>query len=336
MVITSPTVSIILPVYNGSSFLNESIDSLLIQTFCSFEVIIIDDGSTDNSASIISSYKDPRVRFVQQKNHGLAATLNRGIALAAGKYIARQDQDDVSMPERIARQVKFLEANTDHGMVGTWATIWEADTPTERSHRHDAENIKLQFGLLFDNPFVHSSIMIRKSVFENVGGYSTDRDRQPPEDYELWSRIARRWCVANIPEILHVYREMPQSMSRTGDNPFLKNVLTISGENLSWYTSGRYSEQSIQDLTVLIHGQYSLFSRRTALKEMVAIIHTAARNLADEAGVDSISIHDEIQLRVNNLRYHYFQAKYFGLLGDSGRGLLHRTLRSCRRIVQRI
>lgn len=331
----NPLVSIVLPVYNGKEYLREAIDSMLDQTFTDFELIIINDGSSDESADIIAAYSDPRIHFFQQENQGLAATLNRGIALARGHYIARQDQDDVSLPDRLANQVRFLEGNPEHGLVGTWAVIWEGETPTERLHRHPQDNLRLKFDLLFDNPFVHSSVMIRKSVVEEVGGYSTDRDRQPPEDYELWSRVARRSKVANIPETLHVYREMPQSMSRTGDNPFLRHVLAINKENIAWYTAGAFSDQSIQDLATLIHGQYGFFSRKTAVNEMVAIIHAAARNLSDEAGMDNASIKNEIQLRVNNLRYHYFQAKYFGLFGDSGRSLLHRTLRTCRRIVQR-
>jgi glycosyltransferase involved in cell wall biosynthesis len=330
-----PLVSIVLPVYNGKEYLREAIDSMLNQTFTDFELIIINDGSSDESANIIAAYSDPRIYSVQQDNQGLAATLNRGIALARGKYIARQDQDDVSLPERLARQVEFLQAHPDYGMVGTWATILEGTEPTGRTHRHPEDNLRLKFELLFDNPFVHSSVMFRASVIESVGGYSTDRDRQPPEDYELWSRVARRFKVANIPGPLHVYREMPQSMSRTGDNPFLRHVLAINKENIAWCTADKFSDQSIQDLAALIHGQYGFFSRKTSVREMIDIIYASAKNLSDEAGMDSVAIHEEIQIKVNNLRYHYVQAKYFGLLGDSGRGLLHRALRNCRRIIQR-
>jgi hypothetical protein len=111
--------------------------------------------------------------------------------------------------------------------------------------------------------------------------------------------------------------------------------LNINAENISWATSGKYPDQSLQDLAALIHGQYRYFSRKTPLNEMIAIIHNAAQALSDDAGIDCSTIHDEVQSRSNNLRYHYFQARYFGLLGDSGRSLINRTLRTCRKLVQR-
>lgn len=332
---TSVHISVILPVYNGSSYLNESVDSILSQSYSHFELIIIDDGSSDDSADIISSYNDRRIRFVHQDNQGLAATLNRGISIASGTYIARQDQDDVSLPHRFEKQVAFLDTQPDYGMVGTWAVIWEGVLPTARTHSHPADNQTLKFNLLFDNPFVHSSMMIRKSVFAEVGGYSTDCDRQPPEDYELWSRIARKFKVANIPEVLHVYREMPQSMSRTGDNPFLNHLLNINVENLTFATSGSYPELAYRDLAALSHGEYGRYSRKTSLNEMIAIVQDSARKLALDAGEDCKNIHDSVQSSVTNLRYHYYQDKYFGLLGDYCRSILNRILRKCRKLVQR-
>ena len=118
-------VSVVLPVYNGAKYLRDAIDSMLAQSYANFELIIIDDGSTDDSINIISAFNDPRIRLYSQENQGLAATLNRGITLAKGAYIARQDQDDVSLPNRLSKQAAFLETNPDYGMVGTWASIWE-------------------------------------------------------------------------------------------------------------------------------------------------------------------------------------------------------------------
>ncbi|RNC68873.1 MAG: glycosyltransferase [Desulfuromonadales bacterium] len=327
-------VSVILPVYNGSQYLREAIDSILAQSYLDFEFLIIDDGSTDDSSVIISSYTDPRIRFFSQKNRGLASTLNRGIALASGAYIARQDQDDVSLPERLARQLAFLAANPDYGMVGTWATIWEGATPTERSHRHSTENLKLKFDLLFDNPFVHSSMMIRKSVFESVGGYSTDRDRQPPEDYELWSRVARCNRVGNVPEILHVYREMPGSMSRDGDNPFLNHLLAINVENLSLATSGAFSEQSLLDLAALAHGAYQKCSGNTHLCELESIVRHAAEGTCTANGEGSGLLQQEVNYRLNSIRYHYYQFKYAGVLGNSGRAFIGRLARKLKNLVR--
>ena len=113
-------------------------------------------------------FTDPRIRFLTQTNRGLAATLNRGIQHAQARYIARQDQDDVSWPKRIGKQVAFLDAHPDCALVGTWAQIWKGRTPTERIHAHPSENAQLKFELLLNNPFVHSSAMIRKEALDCV------------------------------------------------------------------------------------------------------------------------------------------------------------------------
>ena len=160
--------------------------------------------------------------------------------------------------------------------------------------------------------------MIRRTVFSEVGTYSIDPNRQPPEDYELWSRVARKFRIANIPEVLHVYREMPQSMSRTGNNPFLQHLLKINVENLAWATEGCYSNQSLQDLAALIHGAYPHFSGETSWKELVSIVREAANYLCCYENARQNALQDKVRFRLNNLRYHYNQARYFSFLGDSG------------------
>ena len=205
--------------------------------------------------SIIQDYSDDlRLRVINQLNQGLSSTLNNGILLSKGKYIARQDQDDISSPDRLEKQVKYLESNPSIGMVGTWAKIMEEDILSERVHRHPVDPDIIKFNLLFDNPFVHSSVMIRKEVLDDIGLYSTDLSRQPPEDYELWSRIARKYGVANIPEILLIYREVKKSMSRDGINPFLERVIKISQENLEWLI-GINSNMcpEVRDISILYH-----------------------------------------------------------------------------------
>jgi len=186
-----PMVSVLLPVYNGAAYLSAAVDSVLNQTYQNLELIIINDGSTDQSASIVEQFRDSRIRFSNQTNRGLAATLNRAIDLSRGKYLARQDQDDLSFPTRFAKQVDFLESHQKCGMVGTWAEIWEVDQRSRRAHKHPTDDLILKFELLFDNPFVHSSVMIRKEALDIVGTYCTDKSRQPPEDYELWSGSLR-------------------------------------------------------------------------------------------------------------------------------------------------
>lgn len=249
----SSLTSVLLPIFNGEAYLAPALFSTLSQELPELEVIVLNDGSSDSSEVIISSIADPRLRKFYHSNVGLSATLNRGIALSLGHYIARQDQDDLMLPGRLAMQRAFLDANPNVAMVGTWAQIYEANEPTNRYHRHPTSPDTLKLRLLFDNPFVHSSMMIRAEVLREVGGYSEDKERQPPEDYELWSRIARTHDVANLPEVLTVYREMPGSMSRDGASPFLPKILRIAAENLHHLIGARYDVEMCMSLACVYH-----------------------------------------------------------------------------------
>ena len=252
-------VSAVVPVYRGEGTLQVALCSLLNQEVEDLETIILDDGSPDNSRKIANQVAaqqaDKTILILSHPNRGLAATLNRGISHAKGGYLARQDQDDIVLPGRLAKQMAFLDAYPDIAMVGTWAQIYQGDVPSQRYHRHPANNDALQLELMFDNPFVHSSMMIRTTVLRELGGYSEDKTRQPPEDYELWSRIARQHRVANLPEVLTIYREFPGSMSREGGSLFTRNVISISSENLfcRLEPDGSYSQQDCWELANLYH-----------------------------------------------------------------------------------
>ena len=224
----TPKISVILPVYNAQSYLQESIESILNQSFEDFELIMINDGSTDGSLSIMESYTDQRIRIINQSNAGLPISLNRAIAQARGQYLARQDADDISLPERFAKQVAYLDTNPQCALLGTWAQILVENTPTDRSLSHPHLNSDIQLKLLFFNCFVHSSVMIRKRALETSGLYPEDPEKFPPEDYDLWLRIAKHWDVANLPEILLQYRELPNSISRSKLNMMQERARRMS------------------------------------------------------------------------------------------------------------
>lgn len=252
----TPLVSVILAVFNGENYIRCAIDSILDQTYTNFELIIIDDGSKDRTAEFISLYTDKRIVFVQQKNLGLSASLNKAIQLARGKYLARQDHDDISLPLRLEKQVAFMEDNPDYGMVGTHSTIWVENSPTLRGHNHPEDFPTLNFKLLFDSFFVHSSVMIRRSAVDVVGGYTLDKSRQPPEDFELWSRIIRCFKVANLPERLLIYREIPTSITRTVN--FKANLIQISSENLAFMAGLDRPNADTWNIAALYHNECAL------------------------------------------------------------------------------
>jgi cellulose synthase/poly-beta-1,6-N-acetylglucosamine synthase-like glycosyltransferase len=306
-----PTVSVVLSVRNGGSDLPQALDTILKQSFSDFELIAINNGSTDGTREFLDQIADPRVRVYHQDDQGLAAALNRGISLARGRYIARQDHDDLADPSRIAKQVEFLDAHPEHALIGTRAEIWIGDNPTGRVHDHPIEDTDLRFALLFNNYFVHSSVMMRKAALDEVGYYSIDRLRQPPEDYELWSRIARRFRVANLPERLTVYREVPTSMSRESADPFKEKLILISAENIAAATIQVPEPRTVhRDIASLIHGAPEKMSRGADIEEMCAALAQAGRTIFGDRKFHAES--DPVAFWIQNLRYH-FNVHTFGL-----------------------
>ncbi len=304
----SPLVSVVLPVYNGAAYLASAVDCILKQTFADFELIVINDGSTDASAALLAEIHDPRVIVVHQKNAGLAASLNRAIEMARGPYIARQDQDDISMPTRLACQFEFMETHPKCALLGTRAEIWVGDQKTERAHDHPVEDASLRFELLFNNPFVHSSVMLRKSSLDEVGLYATDSARQPPEDYELWSRIARHAMIANLPERMTIYREVPKSMSRVGRNPFLEKLVVISSENIAAILGLTGPSSVTGDIAAMTHSAYDCLSAKPDLKSMCDYVYKAGLRI--HAGSGESDVLQRAEFRVKCLRHQYLAYRY--------------------------
>jgi glycosyltransferase involved in cell wall biosynthesis len=332
-----PTISVILPVYNGALYVKAAIDSILSQSFIDFELIIINDGSSDGSEAIIRSINDTRIRFLQQENCGLAATLNIAISMARGEFIARQDQDDISSAVRLQRQVDFLRRNPYVGMVGSNAEIWVNDKKTDRLLIHPTDDASIHFALLFDNPFVHSSVMIRRSVFERVGGYCEDKSRQPPEDYELWSRVARDFKLANIPENLLAYCEVPGSMSRSGMNPFLHRLINISAENIACYTGRAADAPEVIAISRLAHGVYEGIPRNIRFSMIEEVLNAAAASISRQSDTPLSMLAHALKLRVAMLRYHYYQYRTGGVLKKLMGERLERYIKQlARRIISAV
>jgi hypothetical protein len=209
----APAISVIMSVYNGERYIHQAIDSILQQTFSDYEFIIINDGSTDRSEASIRDYSDPRIRLVTQpENTGLTRALNHALALAAGRCIARQDVDDVSLPERLDKQFAFLESHPDTVLVGTHAKAIDANNRAQATlQQFPTQDLALKWALLFNNQFIHSSVMFRTdAVRDRLKGYDENYPRA--QDFELWSRIAHRYPVANLRERLVLNRRHAASL----------------------------------------------------------------------------------------------------------------------------
>lgn len=308
---TAPLVSVIMSVYNGAADAPAAIRSIFAQTLADFELIAVDDGSfADDTRAVLRALaqEDARLRVVElDQNVGLAGALNHALGLARGRFIARQDHDDLALPRRLEKQVAFLEADPGCGLVGTRAEIWSGEVPTGRAHDHALDDGTLKFDLLTNNPFVHSSIMAPAATLRDVGFYTTDPARQPPEDYELWSRIARRYRVANLPDRLVVYRETPNSISRAGPNPFLERLIVISAENIAFWSGLDGPDAACRDAAALCHAAYDRLSPRADLERVIARFEAAAEGIAKAApGTDLEQRRQQIRA---NLRLHFLMAR---------------------------
>lgn len=212
-----------MPVYNSELYIKEAIESILNQTFSDFELIIIDDASTDKSVEIIQSYTDSRIQLiVKPQNSGYTNSLNHGLTIAKGKYIARMDSDDSSMPTRFEKQIAFLDSNPDYVLCGTNFSILETNEIKILPENHDA--IQMQF--IANCCMAHPSVMFRKSVFlENNIQYNSEKE--PAEDYDLWVRLLQYGKLYNIQDVLLRYRVHNMQTSHLKAAKQAKNSLDI-------------------------------------------------------------------------------------------------------------
>ncbi len=208
----SPTVSVVMSVFNGGSFLSQAVESILGQSFEDFEFIIVDDGSNDASASTLDAFQshDPRIHVVHQQNMGLVHALNRGCALARGKYIARMDADDVALPDRLASEVNFLESHPGVVLVGGAVDFIDARGNMLRTARYPAADKTIRRALLDSSVFWHPTVLFSRKAFISLGGYRSVPDA---EDYDLWLRMAEVGELANLAQVLLRYRVHAQQVS---------------------------------------------------------------------------------------------------------------------------
>ncbi len=227
----TPRVSVVMAVYNGERYLRGAVDSILAQTLSDLEFIIVDDGSTDETARILDAYADPRiVRLRNETNIGLTRSLNRGLAAARGTYIARQDADDVSLRDRLARQAAFLEANSACGVVGS-TTLWTDDEGSEiQLWRQPLDNDDLQHTLVRYCPLIHGSTMYRLSAAQEIGGYN--EALRTGQDYDFWLRMSETWDMACLPEVLYHYRWHPAMASQARQPEQARNATAARREAL--------------------------------------------------------------------------------------------------------
>jgi glycosyltransferase involved in cell wall biosynthesis len=200
-----------MPAYNEEKTIKRAAESILNQSHRDIELIIVNDGSTDGTVDLIKSLSDSRICLINKDHTGIVDSLNIGIGSAKGEYIARLDADDVSVPNRLQTQIEFMERHPDIALAGTWA--YKIDLAIKRiiECRPPTEHKQIIRYMQKDNPFIHSSVIAKKIVFESVGNYA---QFSPMEDYELWIRVAKSFRVANVPAFLIIRYESDNLASR--------------------------------------------------------------------------------------------------------------------------
>lgn len=193
-----PLVSVIITVYNGERYLRDAIDSILAQTYTNFEIIAVNDGSTDKTGEVLDSYSDKRLRIFEESRQGRVKSLNQSLRLSRGVYIAIQDADDLSLPNRLEIQVKFLEAHPEIAGVGCYVYFMN-----EEGNKFQIQRDK--------NALIHGSMMFRRSVIDVIGMYNEEFIHA--EDYEFCLRMVQRFKLVNLPLPLYIVREHPNRVS---------------------------------------------------------------------------------------------------------------------------
>lgn len=215
-----PRLSVLMSVRNGEGWVAEAVESVLGQTFSDFEFIVVNDGSTDRTGAILDGHGDPRLKVLHEPRAGLTCSLNRALRLATAPLVARMDADDVALPERLARQLAFLEAHPDVGLLGTGCHEISPLGEVLRTIAPPRDDPTIRRALIRENPFVHSSVMMRREALEAAGPY--DESLPVAQDYDLWLRMSRVTRMANLPEPLILRRLTPGRISSVRDTPRLR------------------------------------------------------------------------------------------------------------------
>jgi len=211
-------VSVIMTTFNAEKHVRDAVQSILDQSLTDFEFIILDDGSTDSTGEVLREFKDPRIQLEFREHRGRAKALNDAVQLATGEYIANIDADDIAFPERLEKEVAFLNENVDIGVVGTSKVIFCEKTGKSRTQFYPESNTQIRKVIGRFNPFFHSSIMIRKEALTSVGMYN--EKRKCLVDYDLWIRLLSRYKGANLQELL--------AMKRIHSDNFFRNNRSLT------------------------------------------------------------------------------------------------------------
>lgn len=276
-------VSIVMPTYNAERYLREAVDSILTQTLTDFELLVIDDNSTDKTRAILNSYQDPRIKVIDGPCRGIAAALNVGLDCAVGTYIARMDADDISMPRRLEKQVRFLDIHPEVGLCGTLAMMFTKNGDYQLFGNKQLEQMGV-IDQLYDAVVCHPTVMFRRELFQRYD-LRYNEDFETAEDQELWSRALRYTKFYGIQEMLLRYRVHPRSASQAKAGEGEASLEKIRRELLDWLLPSGFYEGNLKPK---IEELFSVLERRPEKKAIEKKI--LMPNIAPAFSKESVSI----------------------------------------------
>ena len=225
-----PRVSVLMTTYNGAVFIARSIAGVLSQTWQDFELLVVDDASTDGTAEILRACRDPRLRVIRhQQNRGIVAARNTGFAAASGEFIAAMDHDDLCLPERLRQQVAYLEVHPDVVLVGTEVRLETAGRQRTPDHPAAADPLALRWLLLIDNPLTWSSVMFRADAVQRLGQFLR-AEFEPADDFDFYHRLLAIGEIARLDEALTIYRFHSANASRAAAARLDDNAARVMAE----------------------------------------------------------------------------------------------------------
>lgn len=296
----SPQVTVLMSVYNSEKYVRESVSSILAQTFTDFEFVIINDGPTDSSMDIIKSFNDERVKIVEnEENIGLTKSLNKGLDIAKGKYVARIDADDIAEPNRLELQVAELESDSNVGLVSSWRKMISEAGEIINTDKVDYTPEDIFYTLHFRNCIIHSAATFRAELVKGLGGYS--EKWRHGQDFDLWVRLSKLARIVQIPEYLIQVRKASTSISATKYDDQQNTIRLVVKEGLQKVLGEELTDEQVDVLRAYV--VENEFTKKSEIKSLVDRINNAIlaqeSDIINKLGLDTQLLNKAMQLEVS-------------------------------------
>jgi len=287
-----PLVSVVIPLYNKERYITTTLRSVLSQTLQDLQIIVVDDGSTDQSAMLARSIGDHRVRVVTQENAGVEIARNTGLKASDSRFIVFLDADDVIYPQCLEQQSRRLEGDSALVAVATWAHQIDAKGRVIGRLRCPPTDRNIRYQMCFSNPFVNSSVMTLRSVIESIDGYDTTRGPRFAEDYDLWLRLSTRGSLGAVPRYLTAYRLLNESRSQSSLTRLQNSANLLSCDYLS-RLYGLQDEPLLQELIAVLNSAEDARKRKFTYQDLSQHLNAVQRSLKQSINPNSLRLHKQ-------------------------------------------